>query len=213
MLNLLAAGALAVSLLGSPIIIEPGDPVPDEQIVIQVVTVNGSGCPAGTAAVAVAPDNTAFTVTYSNYMALVGVGAKPTDFRKNCQLALQVNVPAGFTYAVLQADYRGYGYLEKGANAVQKANYYFQGTSPTMMASHTFNGPMDDNWQTTDVSDVASLVYAPCGEIRYFNINTELRVNAGSSNTATTTSLMSMDSTDVDISTTYHFVWAECPAG
>lgn len=211
MLNLLAAGALALSMLGSPIIIEPGDPAPDEKIVIDVVTVLGSGCPAGTAAVAVSPDNTAFTVTYSNYMALVGVGAKATDFRKNCQLALQVHVPSGFTYAILQADYRGYAFLEKGASGVEKANYYFQGTSPTTMASHAWNGPMDDNWQSTDISDVTSLVYAPCGEIRYFNINTELRVNAGSSDTKTTTSLMSMDSTDVNISTTYHFAWKKCP--
>lgn len=211
MLNLLAAGALALSMLGSPIIIEPGDPAPDEHIVIDVVTVLGSGCPAGTAAVAVSPDNTAFTVTYSNYMALVGVGAKATDFRKNCQLALQVHVPSGFTYAILQADYRGYAFLEKGASGVEKANYYFQGTSPTTMASHQWNGPIDDNWQSTDTSDVTSLVYAPCGEIRYFNINTELRVNAGSSDTKKTTSLMSMDSTDVDISTTYHFAWKKCP--
>lgn len=211
MLNLLAIGTLAVSLLGSPIIIEPGDPVPDEQITIELVTVNGSGCPAGTAAVAVSPDNTAFTVTYSAYMALVGLGAATTDFRKNCQLALNVHVPQGFTYAVLQADYRGYGYLEKGASGVERANYYFQGTSPTTMASHTWNGPLDDNWQATDISDVASVVWAPCGETRYFNINTELRVNRGTSDITKTTSLMSMDSTDVDISTTYHFGWKPCP--
>ncbi len=60
-------------------------PPPPDRIVIDVVTVNGSGCPAGTAAIAVSPDNQAFTVTYSDYLAQVGVGSKPTDFRKNCQ--------------------------------------------------------------------------------------------------------------------------------
>ncbi|CAM5378677.1 hypothetical protein SALBM311S_06184 [Streptomyces alboniger] len=33
---------------------------------------NGSGCPQGTAAVAVSEDNTAFTVTYSDYLAQAG---------------------------------------------------------------------------------------------------------------------------------------------
>lgn len=104
MISVLALGSLVASMLGGPIVIPTDPPVepPDAQIVIDVITINGSGCPAGTAAVAVAPDNTAFTVTYSEYLAQVGVGARPIDARKNCQLALQVHVPEGFTYAILQ---------------------------------------------------------------------------------------------------------------
>ncbi|MGO4757987.1 DUF4360 domain-containing protein, partial [Streptomyces sp. 2MCAF27] len=105
----------------------PFDDPPPDKIVITVATVNGSGCPAGTAAVAVSPDNTAFTVTYSDYLAQVGKGSKPTDFRKNCQLNLVVHVPQGFTYAIASVDYRGYAHLEKGATSVEKASYYFQG--------------------------------------------------------------------------------------
>ena len=185
-------------------------PPPPDRIVIDVVTVNGSGCPAGTAAVAVSPDNEAFTVTYSEYLAQVGVGSKPTDFRKNCQLNLRVHVPSGFTYAIAQADYRGFAHLERGASAQQRANYYFQGQSQTVFANHPYSGPRSDDWQSTDTVDVAALVYAPCGEERLFNINTELRVNKGTS-AANTTSFMTMDSTDGAINTTYHFSWLRCP--
>ncbi len=209
MFHVLAVGGLVLSMLGTPLFSEPTAP-PAEKIAIDLVTVNGSGCPAGTTAVAVAPDNTAFTVTYSDYLAQVGVGAKPTDFRKNCQLAVQVHVPSGFTYAIAQADYRGYAYLEDGAAGMQRANYYFQGMSATTYASHSFRGPMDDNWQTTDLTEIAALSYAPCGEPRYLNINTELRVSAGASDPTTTTSFMMMDSTDTSISTVYHFAWARC---
>ncbi len=146
------------------------------------MTVNGSGCPAGTAAVAVSPDNTAFTVAYSSYMAQVGVGAKPTDVRKNCQLNLRVHVPQGFTYAVAKADYRGFAHLERGASALERANYYFQGSSATAYVSHPLKGPFNDDWQATDEVDVASLVWAPCGEKRNLNVNTELRVSVGTSN-------------------------------
>ncbi len=184
---------------------------PPGKIVIDLVTVNGSGCPAGTAAVAVSPDNTAFTVTYSSYLAQVGVGSQPTDFRKNCQLALDVHVPQGFTYAVAEADYRGFAHLANGATGLERANYYFQGMRQTAYANHPFTGPKDDDWQTTDTTDVASLVYAPCGEERNFNINTELRVSAGTSDPATTTSFVSMDSTDGSINTVYHFAWKPCP--
>ncbi|MFF9085254.1 DUF4360 domain-containing protein [Streptomyces sp. NPDC014991] len=185
------------------------DPPPDK-IVIDVATVNGSGCPAGTAAVAVSPDNTAFTVTYSAYLAQAGGNSDPTAFRKNCQLNLVVHVPQGFTYAVASADYRGFASLQRGATATQKASYYFQGSSSTVPRTHPFGGPYNDDWQATDSTDWAQLVWAPCGVLRNFNINTELRVNAGTA-APDKVSFMTMDSTDGDISTVYHMAWKSCP--
>jgi hypothetical protein len=200
-----AAPASAQGFLDLPV------PPPTDHIVIDVATVNGSGCPAGTAAVAVSPDNLAFTVTYSQYIAQVGVGASATEFRRNCQLSLVVHVPSGFTYAIAKADYRGFASLAAGASSSSKANYYFQGDSQNTAISHSYSGPLEDNWQATDVTDTAQLVYAPCGALRNFNINTELRVNAGTSDTKKTTSFMTMDSTDGSISTQYHFHWLHCP--
>jgi hypothetical protein len=183
---------------------------PPGRIVVDVVTVNGSGCRPGTAAVAAAPDNTGFTVTYSEFLAQVGLGSQPTDFRKNCQLSLRIHVPQGFTYAIAQADYRGFAHLQRGAVAQQGANYYFQGHSPTTKVVHRFRGPISDYWQTTDVTEVAELVWAPCGEYRNLNVNADLRVYAGSSNPNTTTSFIAMDSTDGSIKTFYHFSWKRC---
>nr|WP_257019500.1 DUF4360 domain-containing protein [Streptomyces sp. TLI_235] len=214
---LVAIGATAASLVAAPGAAAAAPtgpwttPPPPDKIVINVATVNGSGCPAGTAAVAVSPDNTAFTVTYSQYLAQVGVGSKPTDFRKNCQLNLNVHVPQGFTYAIASADYRGFAHLERGATGTQKASYYFQGSPQTTTSNHRYAGPLDDSWQATDSVDVAALVYAPCGEQRNFNINTELRVAPGSSDPNKTTSFMTMDSTDGDINTIYHLAWKTCP--
>ncbi|WP_030200971.1 DUF4360 domain-containing protein [Streptomyces sp. NRRL S-87] len=187
------------------------DPVPAAQVTVDLVQVNGSGCRPGSAAVSVAADNTAFTVTYSEYLAQVGKDAKATDFRKNCQLGVRVNVPQGFTYAVARTDYRGFASLERGATGTQQASYYFQGMSRTTSHSHTFHGPVQDNWQASDSTAIEALEFAPCGAQRNFNINTELRVDAGSSDAARTTSFMAMDSTDGSLSTVYHFAWKKCP--
>ncbi|WP_412746989.1 DUF4360 domain-containing protein [Krasilnikovia sp. MM14-A1004] len=203
--TLFAGPASATGYLDLPV------PPPTDRIVIDVVTVNGTGCPAGTAAIAVSPDNTAFTVTYSAYTALVGVGSTSTDWRKNCQLNIVVHVPQGFTYAISKVDYRGFASLAPGSSAIERANYYFQGQSQTAYISHPFTGPLGDDWQTTDEVAVAALVWAPCGALRNLNINTELRAMAGTSDTAHTTSFITMDSTDGAINTTYHFAWANCP--
>ncbi|MFF3159682.1 DUF4360 domain-containing protein [Streptomyces sp. NPDC057910] len=188
---------------------QPADATPP-WFTVGLVTVNGSGCPAGTASVAPAPDNTAFTVTYSNYLAQVGVGAGPTDFRKNCQIMVRVNAPQGFTYGVASADYRGYAHLARGASGREQANYYFQGQSQTSTVTHPFYGPMDDNWQASDTAPIGSIVYAPCGATRDLAVNTQLNVSAGTSNPAATTSFMTMDSTDGSLTTVYHLDWQRC---
>ncbi|QXJ25653.1 DUF4360 domain-containing protein [Actinomadura graeca] len=186
------------------------DPPPPGRITLQVNTVNGSGCPAGTAAVAASSDNTAFTVTYSDYLAQTGGSSKPTDFRKNCQLSLGVHIPQGFTYAIASADYRGFASLADGASGLERANYYHQGMQQSTPVSHTVRGKYSDNWQFTDRTPVAELVWKPCGEERNFNINTELRVDKGTSS-PDETSFMSFDSTDGSVKTVYHFAWKKCP--
>jgi hypothetical protein len=206
-----AATAIAVSAL----CVAPASAAPrrvhgPNGVTIEIATVNGSGCPAGTAAVAVSEDKEAFTVTYSDYLAQAGGSSGPTDFRKNCQISMKVHVPQGFTYAISSTDYRGFASLEPGASAVEKASYYFQGMSQTSAVSHPLKGQYADNWQFTDTNDVAQLVYKPCGEERNFNVNTELRVLKGTSDPAKT-SFISMDSTDGSIKTAYHFAWKQCP--
>ncbi|MGC4956531.1 DUF4360 domain-containing protein [Actinomadura citrea] len=202
--------ALALPLAAVPASARTADPPPPDRIVIDVNTVNGSGCRAGTTAVAAASDNTAFTVTYSDYLAQAGGASNPTEFRKNCQINLNVHVPQGFTYAIAGADYRGFAHLEDGASGMEKANYYHQGMAQTTPVSHTIRGGYSDNWQFSDRTDVSELVFKPCGEDRNFNINTELRVYKGTSDAAKT-SFMAFDSTDGSVRTTYHFAWKKCP--
>ncbi|MGV9298028.1 MULTISPECIES: DUF4360 domain-containing protein [Amycolatopsis] len=209
MLATMAAALLALSSTITPHS-WPQNPPPDK-IIIDVATVNGTGCPPDTAAVSVSADNTAFTVTYSQYTAQVGVGAQPTDFRKNCQIGLRVHVPQGFTYGIASADYRGFGHLEKGAYGVERANYYFQGNSPTAYETHRLDGFYDNDWQFSDSTDIDAIIYEPCGQERNLNINTELRTYAGSSDPAKTTSFLTMDSTDGSVQTVYHFAWKQCP--
>jgi len=155
----------------------------------------------------VSPSNDAFSVTYSAFHAQVGVGATSTDFRKNCQLNMRIRIPQGYSYAITGVDHRGSAHLEAGASGVQRSRYYFAGQVPSALMSHQFSGPYEDVWQTSDNADVASLAFSPCGGERNININSELRVGAGTSDEATTNSSMTMDSTTSNI---YRFAWRTC---
>lgn len=207
-LRALAATGVVTSLFGSSAF-GGNPPPPPHGIVIDSLAVNGSGCPAGTASVAVSPDNTAFTVTYSKYMAQVGPGSAPTDRKKNCQLKLLVHVPRRYTYAIVSAVYRGFASLAPGASGTQRASYHFQGNAHTINSIHHFNGGFNNDWQTTDTVHVAARDFAPCGAKRNLDINTELRVDPGTSSPSST-SFMEMDSTDGSIQTVYHLAWKQC---
>jgi hypothetical protein len=204
----LAITGLVLSLLTPMTDTQTSSP-PQGKITLDIKTINGSGCPAGTAdATAVmSDDNTSFTVTYKNFAAKTGASTTAIDQRKNCQINVLVHVPAGFTYAVAEADYSGFAHLAAGATALEQANYYFTGTAATARVPHTLSGPFDGEWQTQDAADV--LVYAPCGVDRNLNINAELRASAGSSD-SNTTSFIEMDSSHASVTTVYQFSWKQC---
>lgn len=184
-------------------------PVPEDGVVLDVVTVNGSGCPPGTAEVGLLPDNTGFRVAYREFMARAGGGSGPVEFRKNCQLNVLIRVPEGFTYAIGGAEFHGRARLAAGASALHRTNYYFQGLADNHIVDHPFAGPFFGKWQTSDVNSGGEDVYAPCGALRGVNINTELRVYEGSSD-PNRVSTMSMTSTGGDVDTLVHFDWKPC---
>jgi|SRR5918995_6929719 hypothetical protein len=189
----------------------PSVPPPAGTVAIAVASSNGSGCPRGTAEVNVLPDNAGFTVTYhSKYLAWAGVGADPTDFRKNCQVNLQVDRPDGYTYAIVAGRHRGVASLLSGSSGLQRWSYYFQGSSATRAAEHRFTGPYGDDWATSDRFDAADLVWSPCYAERNLNVNTELRVAAGTSE-PDAASFMAVDWSDDRVDAAYRFVWKACP--
>jgi hypothetical protein len=186
--------------------------VPAERIAVEVSTVNGSGCPAGTATVAASSDNSFFRVSYADYVARGSVGGAGTDSRKNCQLSLEVRVPNGYTYSISEARYRGKAHLASGVTGLQVANYYFQGSSSTVSLSHSFDGPYDGEWQTRDVagsSGLGALGFSPCGGRRNLNINTELRVNDDAADSSSG-SYISMDSSDGSLYAVFYLNWRQC---
>ncbi|MDB4964975.1 MAG: putative secreted protein [Myxococcales bacterium] len=203
------AAVLLVSAVALVSRVAAADPDPGT-IYITDMTYNGSGCPLGSTVAHVADDATTFTVIHSQFLAQVGPGIMASEARKNCQINLGLFVPQGFSYAVASVDYRGYAGLAPGANARQKAIYYFEGHPVQGSTAHMFYGPVEDDWHVNETADVAALIWSPCGEKRNLNINAEIRLARGTS-PASASSYMTMDSEDGSIETLYHLAWKKCP--
>jgi hypothetical protein len=195
--------AVLTTVLAVPLAAAPAQAA--AAITVEVIASNGSGCAPGTASVVGNGDNTGFRIRYRDFVAEAGGGAAIIDRRKNCQLGVLVTIPDGWTIAIASANYRGKAGLRSGATALQRTSYYWQGASATERKDVTFTGPLNGLWTTWDVAPV--LTYAECGSQSVLNINTELRIDAG---TSTGTSTMSMNASEGDVDTLFNYSLASC---
>src|SRR5215468_1810753 len=75
------------------------------------ITANGTGCPAGTWGADISPDGKAFTVTFSQYEAVVQPGSAFSV--KDCTIAIKLKTPEGFSFSVSSFHYQGYALLDQ----------------------------------------------------------------------------------------------------
>lgn len=200
-----------LSLLTLTLLLSFGAPVfafgpnPDEVHIAGIVYA-GSGCPAGSVAEMVAPDAKSFTLLFDSYIAEAGPGIPRRENRKNCQIAVDLRFPQGWSYTIFEVDYRGYANLDSGTQGVQRTDYYFQGSYQTATMQSTFRGPFDDNYQIRDTLGLSALVWSPCGATRAINLNTQVRVAA----TGYRRALMTIDSIDGELEHRYGIQWRRC---
>ena len=168
---MLTTAAAALIVLSSPAPAEAAAPF------LEVVTVNGSGCPAGDADVTA--NGREFTIGYHVFLARAGGGSSPLEQRKNCQVSVRVTPPQGYTYGLARTTYEGYAHLQDGATGLSRVGTYLQGTSPTAVVSRSFTGPSSGEWQLRYRPDAADVQWVPCGERRNINVNAEVRVALG----------------------------------
>jgi hypothetical protein len=178
MFNLLVAGPALLASLVVSASAAPAPP-PDGRTTVKVVSANGSGCPAGSGAVKALPGKGSFGIAFPAFTASAGGDA--LDFRKNCQLMLDVNVPRGYTYAVSRVTVRGTGKLGPAGQGSVMTSLYFQGQSTDVALSHQIDGPLSGKWHFDDRIGAASRQFLPCGSDRYLNVNLDLRARGSGS--------------------------------
>jgi len=173
------------------------------------ITLNGSGCPAGSAQYLLAEDMSSVTVTLSEFGAEAGPGISITENRKACQMALTVSVPGGFSFGLATVDYRGFYQLDSGVQAIQNAVYYWQSALIEAVANGDITGPVvGDEYTYRNMFNITSAVYSPCGGTAVLNINSGVQVsNAGN---PAGSGLITTDSIDTHLNQTYNFQWASC---
>lgn len=156
-------------------------PHPDE-VEIKDVTVNGSGCPIGTATVLLTnskPNGPAdyFQVTYDNFIVERGDDLAPKDSRKFCNLALDVKFPQGWAFTIFKMEMDGYAEIAKGARGEVKTEYFFPHVSRKKRHRKKVRGPFEGDYNQMDEIGVFSSITSRCGVTIPLNLKTTMRLS------------------------------------
>ena len=189
----------------------PKTPDPNT-IYVEQVTVNGSGCPSGTVAANFTPDFTLLELTFSDFVAQIGPGTKPADWRKNCIIAATLHIPPGYTFALIGADYRGYAQVDPGVTGRQTTTYFIAGQQGSYSLSSHIPADLDadGNYSRQDEIPVAEWVWAQCGADGIANLNASVSLNNSGHRSAS--GVMTLDETDLSpqVLFNWHFAWQTC---
>ncbi|MEO1373545.1 MAG: DUF4360 domain-containing protein [Cyanobacteria bacterium J06635_10] len=154
----------------------------------------GSGCPGGSASVAVSPDGQELSILFDEFIADASA-RRAKDRRKSCNLAIPIQVPPGFQVSVYDFDYRGY--VAPSTRGRLRAEYFFAGRRGPRF-TRIIRGEQDYSVRDR----IKTLVWSACGD------KVNMRVNAALS--ASGKGIATLDSVDVSHALKYRLRYRSC---
>lgn len=165
----------------------------------------GTGCPAGSASVSLSPDSKSLSLLFDQYVVEAGDGR--AIGRKNCNIAIPVRVPSGYSVSVFAIDYRGFVGLPSGSRATLNVDYFLAGQGRGVRSSKSFTGPRSTDYLTTDRLGMEAVVWTGCGANTILRANTSMMVQ---NNNRREMAMATVDSADVNAGLIYHLQWKRC---
>jgi hypothetical protein len=198
-------GALLSCLTFAPAPASASAAMSDPAYSVRLLAVNGTGCPPGYTAVSRA-SSSEFTVAYRKYIAWAGDDASPLAFRKDCQFDVRVSVPSGWTFEILEVDYRGFASMAVGALGTLTASYYYAGLPQAAHQQHSVSAPRSGDYVFTNPAAVVA--WAPCQRGATLNVTSEIHLAAGPDRSFLNE--LTVDSSGANLSTIFHLGFTRC---
>ncbi|AZZ38015.1 hypothetical protein CIK05_14785 [Bdellovibrio sp. qaytius] len=188
-------------------------PAPSKVILYKPVY-SGTGCPAGSAGVAMTTDNRAVSIVFNQFTTEAGAGANKQTTEKNCEIIIPIEAPAGYRMAVAQMDYRGFKSIPNKARgklvAVHRIRHELKKVvGPRVRSVQVFEGPnsedffMSANIETKPLGPNA--IANTCGGIYNLEIDAKIMVMT---NPTGEQAMIMLDSLDGSVA--YHLQWEQC---
>lgn len=177
-----------------------------QQLIIGNPTFGGNACSNGSARATLSPDGQQVSILFDQFIATSGGNSGLRADRKNCDIAIPVQVPQGYSVAVLAIDYRGFASLPQGAALRFSANYFFAGQRSSNYGKE-FLGPMTDNYVFRNEMQISANIWSACGASVLLRTQASMVVMTNPQGEETTSTV---DSMDVNSGITYNLQYKQC---
>lgn len=179
------------------------------QIQLGVPQTGGNGCKPGTVSATLSPDGNALSVIFDQLSVKAGLSAGERKDQVQCALTVPMQIPAGYSVAVTQFDFRGYHYLPARSHNHIKADFGIGGNHGhhgIASFNEMFKGPLD---QEFDLSQKLDSVWSGCGE--QTNLVIDVRMDLMTHPKSKDDAFSGIDSLDVASKTlTYQLILKKC---
>lgn len=166
----------------------------------------GSGCPRGSVSTTLSPDKKSLSILFDEFVLEAGPMVGKTMDRKNCNIAVPVHVPNGFSVSVMAIDYRGYNFLPRGARSQFSVEYFFAGQQGPRYRK-TFMGMLDQEYLLSNKIGLVANVWSRCGEDVNLRVSTSMRLLNRS---RVEDALSTVDSADMTAGIVYKLQYKRC---
>ncbi len=166
----------------------------------------GTGCPAGSAAVAIADDAKSMSILFDSFVVEAGGNTGKQLDRKTCNIAIPVHIPQGYSVSIFQIDYRGFNSLPYGAYSKFNVEYFFAGTRGPDYEKQ-FNGRLEDDYLIHNAIAASAVTWSNCGQTVILRANTGMLVRTNSQRQE---ALATVDSADIRAGLVFNLQWKRC---
>lgn len=192
----------------------PAWSLPNGQVSVEYVALEGRGCPSGSVAVQLAPDASSFTLLYDQFQLDARSQSLP-EISTECKVIIKLRKPLLLGFAVESMDMRGFIQLDSGVSASQKVTVRSGAVGPirklqTDFGYEQWQGPVQQNYLISTLKPLQRPEILNCIPPRKdtkIEIISKLRIkNVGGGRAG----LMMVDSADGRMVQKYNLRWTNC---
>ncbi len=185
-----------------------------QSVTVLGVRLSGSGCGPASASAVTTADGKTLSVIFDNYSVEIGNGSTNPQSRssqKDCRVMIDVDVPAGYQYALEQTDYRGFVALPASAYGMHRFVQNVPSQPIVSMREAQLRGPMNQNYTVSVKQKPGRYVYSACNsKIQTIDLMSSLMVAYLPNTSDRSIAQINLDTIDTNVASSFQLSWRRC---
>lgn len=185
-----------------------------QSVTIRGVRLSGSGCGPASASAITTSDGKTLSVIFDNYSVEIGNGSanpQSQSLQKDCRVMIDVDVPAGFQYALEQTDYRGFVAMPASAYGMHRFVQNVPSQPIVSMREAQLRGPLNQNYQVSMKQKPGRYIYSACNaKMQTIDLMSQLMVAYLPNTTDRSIAMINLDTIDTNVSSSFQMSWRRC---